>query len=341
MSDAAAINGFTLTHAAIHATQGTGISSIERLVLTTLSSFANVLSECWPANSTLADRTGLHERTVGKAIGKLQEKGLIERSSRGQGRAMLTRILIPITPPAHGLPPPAHGLPEPVFEPTILKTVAAPLETIEPCTETATPIFFVSEIQQQPIPAIQEIDSLPDYSAQLQVFANSQYAPTEAPTESPVPLQDQAPAIPTLDTNQATQDPVIEADPVEAAWAEVPAQVLLDLMEIRKFKKKAPKPTKTEIKHWYSIALESGFTLAQIAYVMVLRGWGGGIADASWLQHVPRPQLQPGTGTPAAPAAPKVWEPEPYTPASPSTVATWREKIAAMKKKWNEEPLRQ
>ena len=332
-----AVNGFTLTHAALNATQG--ITPIERLVLATLSGFANFLSECWPANSTLADRTGLHERTVGKAIGKLQEKGLIERSSRGQGRAMLTRILIPITPPAHGLPPPAHGLPEPVFEPTILKTVAAPLETIEPCTETATPIFFVSEIQQQPIPAIQEIDSLPDYSAQLQVFANSQYAPTEAPTESPVPLQDQAPAIPTLDTNQATQDPVIEADPVEAAWAEVPAQVLLDLMEIRKFKKKAPKPTKTEIKHWYSIALESGFTLAQIAYVMVLRGWGGGIADASWLQHVPRPQMT-APGTPAAPAAPKVWQETPYTPASKDLVEKMKAEISAMKARWREEPLR-
>ena len=100
MSDAAAINGFTLTHAAIHATQG--ISPIERLVLATVSSFANILGTCWPSNQTLADKTGLHERTVRRQLETLQEKGFIERISRGVGRAMLTRILI--TPQAHCAP---------------------------------------------------------------------------------------------------------------------------------------------------------------------------------------------------------------------------------------------
>lgn len=347
-----AINGFTLTHASLHATQGTGISPIERLVLGTLAGFCNFLSECWPSNQTLADRTGLHERTVRRQLESLQAKGLIERHSRGQGRAMLTRVLINPNAKTPDIVPPTPDI-VPPYEPTrnILQT---PNTAHEPQHQHASiavsPPLLFSDIEQPnsrttsainctATPPIPEIESLPDYSAQLQAFTNSQYAPTEATETSYSAPNEVYPAIPTLDTNQATQDPVIESDPVEAEWAKVDPQVLLDLMEIRKFKKKAPKPTKTEIKHWYSIALESGFTLAQIAYVMVLRGWGAGIANASWLAHVPRPQMT-ATGAPVAPAAPKVWQPDQnHIPASKDLVVKMKEEIAKMKAKWASEDL--
>ena len=327
-----AINGFTLTHQALHATQETGISPIERLVLGTLAGFCNFLSECWPSNSTLADRTGLHERTVRRQLESLQAKGLIERHSRGQGRAMLTRLLI--TPQGRTTDtPPTTTDTVPPYEPTrnLLQT---PNTAHEPPQQQATapaamPLLFVSELPEQPE---QPTPALPD----LEHPPITSICHTEA-TETPYSASNEAdPAYPTTEPVA----PVVEADPVEKAWAEVDPQVLLDLMEIRKFKKKAPKPTKTEVKHWYSIALESGFTLAQIVYVMVLRGWGSGIADASWLQNVPRPQMT-ATGTPATPAAPALWTPDPnHIPASPSTVAKMKEQIAAMKQRWREEPLK-
>ena len=324
------ISGFTLAHAALNATQGTGITPIERLVLSTLSSFANFLSECWPSNQTLADRTGLHERTVGKAIGKLQEKGLIERKSRGQGRAMLTRILIPLTPPAQSLPPPAHGLPEPARNLLQIPIAATEPATPEPQHQHAhiavsPPLLFISEIPEQPDQhqAIPEIDSLPDYSAQLQVFANSQYAPTEAPKTLLEPSKEAEGTDPTTGTNQATQDQAIEADPL----ASVPAQLLADFGEVRRNKKKAAKVTRTEAKVLAQEAAKANWSVTDAILWCVLRGYSRFSAD--WVQHVP-PQT--------APAAPKVWQPEPHTPASPSTIAQMREKIAAMKARWNETP---
>ena len=360
-----AINGFTLTHQALHATQGTGIDPISRLCLSTLAGFCNAMAECWPSNQTIADRTGLHERTVSKAIGKLQEAGLIERHSRGYGRAMLTRLLLPTHPGPEATYPGPEATNEPATRNLLQIPRAANATTPAPAPAhiAVSPPFFEIEQPKQPIP---EIESLPDYSAQLQVFANSQYAPTEA-TETTYSASNEAdkaihtldPATPvverqaegtqgqavdaieadpkptTIDTTQAEAD---QADPAMAAWAEVPAQVIADLQAIRLEKRKKKVPTKTEIQSWYSIALAEGWTLPQLAYALVLKNWSR--VEPGWLQHVPRPQMT-ATGAPAAPTAPALWTPDQnHIPASPATVATWREKIAQMKQRWREEPLK-
>lgn len=49
----------------------------ERLVLVTLSSFANKEGECFPSLSTIATRSGLSRKTVQRAIPSLEEKGLL------------------------------------------------------------------------------------------------------------------------------------------------------------------------------------------------------------------------------------------------------------------------
>ena len=334
-----AINGYTLTHASLHATQG--ITPIERLVLATLSGFANFLSECWPANSTLAAKTGLHERTIGKAIGKLQEKGLIERHSRGQGRAMLTRILIPIAPPAHGLPPPAHGLPEPARNLLQIPLAATEPATPEPSTETATAAIVVFTENEHPITkAITEevsdvlaIDCSVVPVPEVTSYHQKVEVPIKACTDPLGTAKEAPPADTPTDTNQA-----VEADPVEAAWAEVPAQLLADLGEVRKAKKRSPKITRTEAALWWTEAQKAGWTMEQVITTMILHGWAR--FQASWVQHVP-PQLQlSGLGTPS-----KCWEPEPHTPASASTIAKMKERIAAMKSRWASEatapPIRQ
>lgn len=326
-----AVNGFTLTHASLHATQG--ISPIERLILATLSSFANFLSECWPSNQTLADRTGLHERTVGKAIGKLQEKGLIERKSRGQGRAMLTRILIPLTPPAQSLPPPAHGLPEPARNLLQIPIAATEPATLEPqhqqATDTAIIVFTANEQPPQAltkeIPDVLAIDCLVPVSE-----VTGCHSQAGMPVEARTALQEPSQEVPATDTLADVPAQAVEADPL----AEVPATLLADLGEVRKAKKRAPKPTKTEVQHWYSEALKAGWTMKNLITLMVLRGWAS-FGNALWLENIPQHTI-----TSPAPAAPKLWTPDQnHTPASPGTLAQMREKIAAMKARWKEEPL--
>ena len=298
-----AINGFTLSTAALNATQGTGISPIERLVLATLSSFANFLSECWPSNQTLADRTGLHSRTVGKAIGQLQAKGLIERHSRGQGRAMLTKILLHITPPAHGLPPPAHGLPEPTRN---LQTPIPAAPPPEPLPAAAGAAIVVYEIPQaeQPAPAIPDL-------------AQPANTTTEAPKTPVEPSDEPEGTNPPTDT--AT--PAVEAVDV---LAEVPPTLMQDWAEVRKHKKKAPKPTRTEASILAQEAAKAGLSVADVILLCVLRGWSR--FEASWVQNLPA-HVQPGTPS----ASPQVWQPTPHTPASPEVVTAAKAKLAALR----------
>lgn len=322
-----------------------------RLVLAAISTFSNKQGTCFPSLKAIAERTSLTVRSVQRHLASLISLGYIERIYR-TGRSALTRINLARLSPAldtgggdkndttGGDKNDVQNLP---VQPTTIKAVHEPA-TIEPLHQQATapvaampPLIFEIKQPEPQHQAIPGIESLPDYGAQLQVFANSQYAPTEAPKTPVTPSNEADPAIPTLDTNQATQDQAVEADPVEAEWAKVDPQVLLDLMEIRKAKKKAPKPTKTEVKHWYSIALAEGWTLPQLAYALVLKNWSR--VEPGWLQHVPRPQMT-ATGTPATPAAPKVWTPDQnHTPASPGTLAKMREQIAKMKARWKEESL--
>ena len=357
---------FTATY---NAFQISGISKAEQHILSGICTFADRNTGiCWPTVETIANRCRSSVRTVQTHINALVSKGLLQRIYR-PNRPALTKVLIPLT---HTLPAISAPLEvqflrgEPDIQP--INQRAAPPATPEPSTETANAAFVVVSVIEQPDQApAPGIESLPDYSAQLQVFANSQYAPTEA-TETPYSAPNEAdkaihtldPATPVVEAvSDQTQDQAIEsaeplpttiqghaseadqADPAMAEWSKIDPMVLLSIMEIRKAKRKAPKPNPVEIKHWYSVALAANWTLPQIAYAMCLRGWSR-IDDASWLTGMIPPQMTAtgATGAPAAPAAPKLWQPTPHTPASPSTVAKMKEQIAAMKQRWREEPLK-
>lgn len=328
----------------------------QKAVLTAIATFERN-GKAWPSVATLAKRASMGVRTCQRHLAALINLGYITRTYRA-GHAAVTRLFIGQTPAKLAPPPLPNWHPESVIPESVNQIQRVP-ETAE---AAMPPLCLESKIPQTepPTPAIQEIESLPDYCAQLQVFANSQYAPTEAPktllepfnesdkasapTDTPTPAvehqADQATEYQAVSdqTQDQAEAPATEADPL-AEWAKIDPEVLLSIMDIRKAKRKKPEPSKIEVKHWYSVAMAAGWSLPQIAYVMVLRNWSR-IDDASWLQHVPRPQLQPGTGTPAAPAAPKVWTPDPtHIPASPSTIAKMKERIAAMKQKWASEPL--
>ena len=299
MSDAAAINGFTLTHAAIHATQG--ISPIERLVLATVSSFANILGTCWPSNQTLADKTGLHERTVRRQLETLQEKGFIERISRGVGRAMLTRILITPQAQTSDIVPPTPDI-VPPYEP--IKNLQIPITAAPalPLPETASAAIVVSEIPEQP--------EQPDTTMLALEFTPG--ADTFTPLlDEPVPTANE------LAAPEPVSAPSIDENPL----AGVPETLLQDLGEVRRAKKKPAKPTKTEANLWWAEAQKAGWTMEQVILTMVLRGWSR--FDASWVQHVPQQAVVQGREA--------VFKPEPVQPASPGAIARFKEAWARQK----------
>ncbi|MEN9377514.1 MAG: Helix-turn-helix domain [Pseudomonadota bacterium] len=306
-----AINGFTLTHASLNAAQG--ISPIERLVLATLSSFANFLSECWPSNQTLADKTGLNERTVRRQIESLQKKGLIERKSRGQGRAMLTRILINPNAKTPDIVPPTPDI-VPPYEPNKnLNQITA--AAVAPLPETATAAIVVSEqIPELPIIPNVEVSFGPLEPLQRVVDTNPLPEVAQAPVEPSMALMTEPMAQETVtEPAKVTIDPPVEApaDPL----AEVPATLLADLGEVRKAKKKPAKVTRTEAQILAQEAAKAGLSVKDVILLMVLRGWSR--FEASWIPHVPPQAVVQGPQS--------VFVPEVVKPASPGAIARFKE----------------
>lgn len=208
------------------------------------------------------------------------------------GRSAITRLFIGETPAKLAPPPPPNWHPEPAIESVNTTTAPPP----EPLPDTAGAAIVVFEIPQ-----------------------------AEQPKTAIEPSQDVGGTVASPDPVQGVIAP---SDPL----AGVPETLMKDWADVRKHKKKTPKPVKTEAQILAQEAAKAGLSVADVILLCVLRGWSR--FEASWIQHVP-PQTAPG-----APAAPALWTPEQYTPASKDLVAKMKAEIAAMKQRWKEEPLR-
>ena len=302
----------------------TNVSNVtpgQRLVLAAISTFTNKQGTCFPSLKAIAERTSLTVRSVQRHLASLIRLGFIERIYH-TGRSALTRInlarLSPATTTGGGDNFAVGGgdkndTQNLSFEPINIKTAVLEPATPEPqhqhATAAVSPPFFISEIPEQPEQPTPEIESLPDYCAQLQAFANSQYAPTEAIKTPVEPSKEVEGTNPPTDTNHATS----EADPL----ADVPATLLADLGTVRVAKKRPAKVTKTEAALWWTEAQKAGWTMQQVITTMILHGWARFQAD--WVQHVP-PQTAPGRDS--------VFQPETFTPASHSAIARFKESWA-------------
>ena len=301
----------------------TNTTAGQKLVLSVIASFERAGSgKAWPSVATIAKRCSLSVRSVNYHIASLIKLGYIQRIYR-TGRSAITRLFIGETSAISAVPTSAKVAEKSVIPESVNQIQrVAETATPEPSTETATPIFFVSDLPEQPqtepqhqAPAIQEIE---------QPSISTLEASFEALVPFPVPLQDYpatytpAPVVeaanPLAEGTGTTQ--AVEADPL----AEVPAQLLVCLGEVRKAKKRPAKPTKTEAALWWQEAVKAGWTMEQVITTMILHGWAR--FDASWVQNLPA-HVQPG-----APGRDSVFVPETFTPASPSAIARFKESWA-------------
>lgn len=345
------------------------VNAGQKLVLSVIASYANNKNlSCFPSVAAIAERCRLTARTVQRHIASLIKLGFLERVYR-KGTSAITRLKLPRTP----TPTPSGGYDRNDTggydkNDTLNRSVEsvntiAPLPTPEPqhqhttdITAVSPPLLF-SEIPEQPEPPTATVTEAPSMYIQrardcatLLVDVIDQPLvdlPLPAHTATTAASQDVTAALPptteviapvgaiaAVQVVDANQDPAIEADPVEAAvkaLASLPKTLLDDMAMIRASKKRPRQVTRTEAQILTEEAKKAGWTLEQVIVTMICHGWARFQAD--WVEHVP-PQTAPGT-----PAVTKVWQPEPHTPASASTVATWREKIAAMKARWREESL--
>lgn len=306
MSFAATFNAFQIS----------GISKAEQHVLTAICTFADKNGVCWPTVETIASRCLSSVRTVQVHISALVAKGLIERIHR-KGRPATTKVLVPqtLTPATSAPLPPQNLHPEPVIESVNTKTAAA----VAPSFETATAATVVSEkIPELPVIPDVEIDFGPleplqrvDATKPLPQVAQAPVEPSTASIPEPMAQE------PVAEPGKVAIDPPVDAQaPVTAdPLAKVPATLLAELAEVRKVKKRTPKPTKTEANLWWAEAQKAGWTMEQVITTMILHGWAR--FDASWVQHVPQQTHQNGREA--------VFVPEVVKPASPSTIARFKE----------------
>lgn len=80
-----------------------GVPPIDRLVLLALADWADKAGRCWPSVPQLAEKTGVHERTVRLALIRLEAGGKLERQSV-IGKGTRYRLTIAATPGATPTP---------------------------------------------------------------------------------------------------------------------------------------------------------------------------------------------------------------------------------------------
>lgn len=300
-----------------NAFQVSGISKAEQHVLTAICTFADKNGVCWPTTETIAARCLSSVRTVQKHINGLVSKGLLERIYR-KGRPATTKVLIPLAPtPATSAPlPPQLLRGEPVTESVSIKTAAA----AKPLPAAASAALVVVEIEQPEQPTAQDILATEEKAKESAINCT-------AAAQDPRELQ------PTDTITEAHKTPVEPSNEPDGTdpLASVPQAILDDWAEVRKAKKKAPKANRSEVKVLQAEARLAGLSMEQLILGMVLRGWTH--YSASWGSIKPVP-------IEATPVVSKLWEPEPHTPASASTVSRMKEKIAEMKARWKEDSLK-
>jgi hypothetical protein len=63
-----------------------GLSSTQRLIAVAIGDYADESGKAWPSLETLAENTGLNERTVGRNLPKIEEAGWLKIARRGGNR---------------------------------------------------------------------------------------------------------------------------------------------------------------------------------------------------------------------------------------------------------------
>ena len=234
----------------------------QKAVITAIATFERA-GKCWPSVATLAKRASMGIRTVQRHLAALINLGYITRTYR-QGHAAVTRLFIGETPAKLAPPPPPNWHPESGIPESVNQIPAAhEPATTEPQHQHASiavspPSFFIqSEQPEQQAPAIQDLAQPANTTTEAPktpVEPSNEPEGTNPPTDTATPAVEADPLPPTI------QGQASEADPL----AEVPAQLLVCLGEVRKAKKRPAKVTKTEAALWWTEAQKAGWTMQQV-----------------------------------------------------------------------------
>jgi hypothetical protein len=277
----------------------------QKLVLGVIGTFTDQGGKCWPAIETIAFRCAMCVRTVQGHINDLVKLHYLTRTLR-IGRSAIIQLTqkamgwLTGTPAEIAPPPPQKLHPEPVIEP-------------------------INQITAQPAaPVLAENPA----GAAIVVFES---VDTEVMDTAPV-VDLVADPLPVVDLVQAVDAPAMPNAPIDPLAA-VPASLMKDFGDTRRFKGKAPKVPLLERQVLAREAAKARLTVEDVVKLCILRGWSH--FEAVFATPVVMASFYAQMGMDQAPATPvkRVNQTESAPPASPEIVEAERAKIAALRTK--------
>lgn len=290
---------YTIADTAILAAN-TGLTASSKLVLIVLAQHADTSGVCWPGIQRIAELSCLCERAVRNSLRKLEDLGLLRCQHR---LGASTRYRIMLDSKASPSPSPASASRvEQAFAPLEPSDYLPLAPVVPPAAPVAPPPAPVAPLPRQMVPPNRSLETLQEIHC----------AP---PPPLPAPAQPSRPA-------PAPAAPLCVPEELKT----IEPQALQDFAIVRKAKKKAPMPTRTEAQDLAEQAERAGLTVAQAVRLCIIRGWAR--FEAAWIHDKHSAQV----AAEAVPPKPvQVWRPEPVNAVPPPPEI--RQKLAELRAK--------
>ena len=290
------------------------LTKTQSYVLAQIATFTNAAGKCFPSVETLAAACKMTTRSLQRHMAALVNLGFLERIYR-RGRSAFTRIRLGVLGAGRPTPDTTVYKPPTVVSPTPDSTVTHNLS-------------LESEYQITAQPAAPVVAESPA-SAAIVVFESVDTEVMDtAPVVDLVAVDLVADPLPVVDLVQAVDAPAMPNAPIDPLAA-VPASLMKDFGDTRRFKGKAPKVTLLERQVLAREAAKARLTVEDVVKLCILRGWSH--FEAVFATPVVMASFYAQMGMDQAPAmAPQsLYVHEVVPPASPSVISAAKAAMAA------------
>jgi len=278
----------------------------QKLVLGVIGTFTDQGGKCWPAIETIAFRCAMCVRTVQGHINDLVKLHYLTRTLR-IGRSAIIQLTqkamgwLTGTPAEIAPPPPQKLHPEPVIEP-INQITAQPAAPVLAENPAGAAIVVFESVDTEVMDTAPVVDLVAVDLVAVDLVADT------------APVVDLVPAL-----------PIEPVDPLAA----VPASLMKDFGDTRRFKGKAPKVPLLERQVLAREAAKARLTVEDVVKLCILRGWSH--FEAVFATPVVMASFYAQMGMDQAPATPvkRVNQTESAPPASPSVISAAKAAMAA------------
>jgi DNA-binding transcriptional ArsR family regulator len=305
------------------------LTKTQSYVLAQIATFTNAAGKCFPSVETLAAACKMTARSLQRHMAALVNMGFLERIYR-RGRSAFTRIRLDVLGAGRPTPDTTVYKPPTVLSPTPDSSVTHNLSLESEYQITAQPAAPV--VAESPASAaivvFESVDTEVMDTAPVVDLVAVDLVADPLPVVDLVAVDLVADPLPVVDLVQAVDAPAMPNAPIDPLAA-VPASLMKDFGDTRRFKGKAPKVTLLERQVLAREAAKARLTVEDVVKLCILRGWSH--FEAVFATPVVMASFYAQMGMDQAPAmAPQsLYVHEVVPPASPSVISAAKAAMAA------------